>query len=89
MAKPIFLIKCPHMMTFEQMKLTTKNVEDKIGCDYHVLIAPITDNEFSFDCFNDCKGLRDDDITALIETINKTIQANEPTTTNPTATASL
>lgn len=66
MAKPIFLVKLPNELTginpieiINSIKIITDN-------EYHVLITQSDFKKISFECFNDCKGLKDIDIEKLI-----------------------
>ena len=68
MAKPIIVIELPNIML---SKDTTYSIKDSIKAatndEYHVLVIcnlPKED-DFKFNVYNDCKGLKDVDIESL------------------------
>lgn len=75
MAKPIL-----HIQITSVDRVTQKLIDDidntfkeKTNNEYHILISHIhsaIETSFKVECLNDCKGLPDVDIEALIKSIN-------------------
>ena len=68
MAKPIFIAKIN--VPIEKIESISSFINDKLK-GYHVLV--INDSEIkesSYECLNDCKGLKDVDIEKLIKDFN-------------------
>lgn len=72
MAKPILLIEVPMSVSMEDLCRTTHEFSKRLE-DYHVLMYCTDTQEHKFTALNDCKGLPDADIEALIADIRKLI----------------
>lgn len=73
MAKPIFICYTKFEDT-DSWNSTEKFLQSKLGADYHVLFVPNIElefNKYTFECFNDCKGLPDVDIEKLINELKQ------------------
>jgi hypothetical protein len=72
MAKPILLITLPFKLNIIESKVdaTTENIRIALKDEYHVLAIRTDQTEIKFETLNDCKGLPDVDIKALIDKYN-------------------
>lgn len=69
MAKPILIIKLKEYANndISYKDKLSKSLENKLGNEYHILLVfSIYYTEPTFECLNDCKGLRDVDIEQII-----------------------
>ena len=74
MAKPILhvQIESSDRVTQKLIDEIDKFIKESTNNEYHVLVTHIysdTETSFNIECFNDCKGLPDVDIEALIKSI--------------------
>ena len=85
MAKPILVVHVNPENTNDKLLIGLKNgLEKDLDNEYHVLMVSIpTVKEVKFECFNDCKGLPDIDIEALITSINLTDGQSSKEQINP------
>ena len=70
MAKPIIVIELPNkaLKSSEDLEIKRK-VKAATNNEYHVLTICILpkEDDFKFNVYNDCKGLKDIDIESLIK----------------------
>jgi hypothetical protein len=76
MAKPILVIKTRKDADYIEYTTTKNAAENALGKDYHVIVTSSESKEYSFECFNDCKGLKDVDIEKLIKDFNNERKIN-------------
>jgi hypothetical protein len=78
MAKPILIIKFPFKsffdLTVERRKIFAKSIKKDLNQEYHVILSATEQDTIVFDCVNDSKGLRDGDITKLINKYHNEIK---------------
>lgn len=74
MAKPIFVVKIKGSPSPEDSKAIIALLIKEVGEDYHVLTIfdDCLEGKYFFECFNDCKGLKDIDIEKLINEYHET-----------------
>jgi hypothetical protein len=70
MAKPIFILKLNREFLDSDISSLVSTLGKELF-DYHVLIFKTDNDEHSYECFNDCKGLQDIDIEKLINKKSK------------------
>lgn len=84
MAKPILIIKLPFEsfkdLSSSELAKLTKAIKKDLNHEYHTIITHIQGNKPEFQCLNDNKGLKDVDITKLVNKFyheNQTKESSE------------
>lgn len=68
MSKPVLIFKMPFHFGLKSIEDTRERIKSHpISSDYHVFFFMSYGEEVVTECYNDCKGLKDEDIEKLIE----------------------
>jgi len=75
MAKPIFVVQLPsYSLSKENLQMAMNSLQTKLGEEYHVVVVPSTVTDITFECYNDNRGAKDEDIKSYIEVLNNSIK---------------
>lgn len=66
MAKPILIVTLPNFVSTSRVISLKEGLISALNNEYHVLLATFDVKQPEYVCLNDCKGLLDADIEALI-----------------------